>query len=56
MLTPWVLMSLVPLMWGEVGWELVIPLLGIVTLIGAVVNLAQWSVQSPLATSDPARS
>ncbi len=44
---PWVLMSLIPLMWGDAGVWLIMPVLGITTFIGAVVNLAQRSVEDP---------
>ena len=41
MLLPWVLMSLPPLTWSDAGGMLILPALGIVTLAGAIGNLAQ---------------
>lgn len=57
MLMPWILWSLVPLMWAELDWLLVLPALGIVTLVGAVMNLAQLSVVAgpPSSTSEGAQ-
>jgi uncharacterized membrane protein YhaH (DUF805 family) len=40
-LLPWVLMSLPPLMWSDAGGMLILPALGIVTLVGATANLVQ---------------
>jgi hypothetical protein len=45
MLLPWVLMSLPPLMWSDAGGMLILPALGIVTLVGAIVNLVQRSAE-----------
>jgi hypothetical protein len=45
LLLPWVLMSLPPLMWSDAGGMLLLPALGIVTLVGTLVNLAQGSVR-----------
>lgn len=44
MLLPWVLMSMPPLMWSDAGGMLILPALGIVTLVGAIANLAQRSM------------
>jgi hypothetical protein len=52
MLLPWVLMSLPPLMWNDAGGMLILPALGIATLVGSIVNLAQRST----ATRRPLRS
>ena len=51
MLLPFVLFSLVPLAWGDAGWLRLISALGIVTLVGANVNLAQRSVEEGPALS-----
>ena len=48
MLLPWVVMCLVPLGYSDSGGLLVIPVIGVVALVGAVVNLAQHSVQQDL--------
>jgi hypothetical protein len=45
MLLPLGLYSLVPLMWGEVTWFQLASVLGIVTLVGAVMNLAERSIE-----------
>jgi uncharacterized membrane protein YhaH (DUF805 family) len=45
MLLPIGLFSLGPLVWGEVTGFLVLPALGIVTLVGAIVNLSQRSLE-----------
>lgn len=50
MLLPWVAMCLVPLGYGDPGGLLVIPVVGIVALAGAVVNLARHSVRAELET------
>ena len=46
MLLPWVLMSLPPLMWSDAGGMLILPALGIVTVVGAIVNLVQRSMET----------
>ena len=46
MLLPWVLMSLPPLMWSDAGGMLILPALGIVTGVGAIVNLVQRSMET----------
>ena len=45
-LLPWVLMSLPPLMWSDAGGMLILPALGIVTFVGAIVNLVQRSMET----------
>ena len=52
MLLPWVLMSMPPLMWSDAGGMLILPALGIVTLVGAIGNLVQRSAD---ARRDPSR-
>ena len=46
MLLPWVLMTLPPLMWSDAGGMLILPALGIVTVVGAIVNLVQRSMET----------
>jgi hypothetical protein len=53
MLLPWVLMSLPPLMWSDASGMLILPALGIVTLVGAIVNLVQRSVEARPDLSSP---
>jgi CDP-diglyceride synthetase len=53
MLMPLGLYSLVPLMWGEVTWWTLLSVLAIVTLVGAIVNLAQRSLEEGPALSSP---
>ena len=53
LLLPWVLMSLPPLMWSDAGGMLILPALGIVALVGAIVNLAQRSVETGSDLSSP---
>jgi hypothetical protein len=57
LLLPWVVISLTPLMWSDAGWMLFLPILGIATLVGAVMNLAQRSVEEgpPLMPSTAER-
>lgn len=50
MLLPWVAMCLTPLGYNDPGGLLVIPVVGIVALVGAVVNLARHSVRAELET------
>lgn len=51
MLLPWILYSMVPLMWSDAGGMLIFPALGIVTLVGVIMNLAQRSVEGGPALS-----
>ena len=53
MLLPWVLMSLPPLMWSDAGGMLILPALGIVTFVGAIVNLVQRSMETRPEPSPP---
>lgn len=53
MLLPWVLMSLPPLMWSDAGGMLILPALGIVTFVGAIVNLVQRSMETGPQPSPP---
>jgi hypothetical protein len=46
MLVPWILYSMIPLMWSDAGSMLVFPALGLVTAVGAIVNLARASVEA----------
>ncbi len=55
MLVPCFLISLTPAGWSDAGWILILPVLGIVTLVGAVVNLAQRSLEEGTSPS-PARA
>jgi len=49
MLLPWVLLSLTPLVWGAWGGILLIPVLGIATLVGAIANVAHHAVRQDLS-------
>ena len=44
MLTPSILFYSVPLLWGDAGAYLGLPLISLVALVGSIVNLAQASV------------
>jgi predicted membrane metal-binding protein len=50
LLLPSILVYISPLMWGEASWWLLLPLIGIATLIGAVANLARQSAAVELDT------
>jgi uncharacterized membrane protein YhaH (DUF805 family) len=51
MLAPSILFYMVPLMWGDAGAYLGLPLISILALVSAVVNLAQASVTEPARRS-----
>jgi hypothetical protein len=53
MLLPWVIVSLPPLMWSDAGGMLILPALGIVTVVGAIVNLVQRSMETRPGPSSP---
>ena len=53
MLLPIGLFSLVPLAWGEVTWFLILPAFGTVTLLGAITNLAQRSLEERPEPASP---
>lgn len=55
MLAPLVLLSLPILMWSDPGALIVFPILGMITLVGAVANLAQASLRDdPASRAAPA--
>ena len=56
MLLPVSLVSLVPLMWGDAGWWTLVSLLGVVTIGGAIVNLARRSLEERPELTAPPRS
>ena len=56
MLLPVSLVSLVPLMWGDAGWWTLVSLLGVVTIGGAIVNLARRSLEEGPELTAPPRS
>jgi uncharacterized membrane protein YhaH (DUF805 family) len=53
MLLPTGILSLMPLAWGEVTWSLLLSILGVVTLVGAIMNLAQRSLEAGPDPSPP---
>ncbi len=50
LLLPSILFCLLPVVWAEASWWLLLSLVGIAALIGAVANLAEHSVRQDLET------